>query len=725
MKTVFACLCLSLALLAQDGASTSSADLQLGRQILELLKTRDADGLVELLDGPGFHAEGEARGDLVHTWDAATEEQREQALRHAVGDWIRDGAQYFWHATLADVRELPDPDAGRGPNPQRRYLNVLASQPGRSRFREVLVMLGDDGGVVQLTLGPEFGDAATPAGEAQLLPTPLPRLTSDSLTWPDDVDNADRRDARAWVAQLDDAATRLDAQDELFSWPHAAVPALLEAAHAWLEGSDAAPRNVQLVALTLEQLTGRPLALSSDLARSETSLAAWMAWHRKHAEDFEPLDLPDDLLAALDARDGGDDTDALSRWEALLAAQQAEAAGGPPAVAPAEPESAPEPASGGTPTPPVPVPGRAPALPIPAPRATPAVPSSAGAPAKPTAGASPAHAALPPELNALEVLFDGELVLYPELHEELDSARRDVLRVWAADIDRLGLRVALGERTEHIVLGEVSDALLLSSAEQLDITAELMEPLIPDVAPGPLKTTLVLLFDSQTARDDHQWGRILDTLVKRRVLFEGSANQLRREPGGLTLRSFPFVIQPTWDMAGNAAAGDDEFRLANELAHKLTVCMLSNRAGQLPPGLRWALAHFAEVALQGTVYQFNRTGFVSTDDHFDWERKADRWLDKRGKKRGFSFPELIFDAGRDNPLLENSVLVWSLVDYYCHERPEDWITLLELLAGLQAEKDSYGVATTWLPDKAATLDLLEAQLAELKASAVARHIDTH
>ena len=49
-------------------------------------------------------------------------------------------------------------------------------------------------------------------------------------------------------------------------------------------------------------------------------------------------------------------------------------------------------------------------------------------------------------------------------------------------------------------------------------------------------------------------------------------------------------------MAGNAAAGDDEFRLDNELAHKFTQALVAARCGPLPESILWAFGHLARTA---------------------------------------------------------------------------------------------------------------------------------
>ena len=61
---------------------------------------------------------------------------------------------------------------------------------------------------------------------------------------------------------------------------------------------------------------------------------------------------------------------------------------------------------------------------------------------------------------------------------------------------------------------------------------------------------------------------------------------MRDDPGGIMLRDAPAFIQLTFDVAGNAAAGDDEFRFHNEVLNKTAQCLVTSRCGTLPDTLR-------------------------------------------------------------------------------------------------------------------------------------------
>ena len=193
-------------------------------------------------------------------------------------------------------------------------------------------------------------------------------------------------------------------------------------------------------------------------------------------------------------------------------------------------------------------------------------------------------------------------------------------------------------------------------------------------------------------------------------MLEQTAETLRADPAGLLRRQAAFFLQPTWDMAGNAASGDDEFRFGNELVGKFAQCLATSRCGELPPTILWGLGYLAEIAEFDSVYQFNTTGFVATGDHFDWRTRTAQHVEKLRKHKDSSLGALAAredDAGR---AIQSQMVTWGALAYLAEEQPEALDGLLRALAALQAEVDRRGRASVWRGDADRTREALQAGL---------------
>jgi hypothetical protein len=287
----------------------------------------------------------------------------------------------------------------------------------------------------------------------------------------------------------------------------------------------------------------------------------------------------------------------------------------------------------------------------------------------------------------------------------------------------LDLRVCLSGNPDQVVMGRAPDQLLIDAAKNMDAAWEILEPVLPDLVKRAARPTLAILFDEQAPRDEEFWNGLLAALESKRSLTSEEVVRLSRSPDGVMARNVPMFLQPTWDQAGNAAAGDDEFRVANEIVHKFAQCYLTQRCGQMPESIRWAIGHLIEIRLQGSVYQFNTTGFVASGDHFDWARRARRLLEKASKKRKFSVAELLLGIDYPRGDTDVAVMTWGVLDSALDMDPTQFTGLLEALGEMHADKDPYGVADDYKGDDEAAVAAVELRLAKLDMDDVVDRLD--
>jgi len=322
----------------------------------------------------------------------------------------------------------------------------------------------------------------------------------------------------------------------------------------------------------------------------------------------------------------------------------------------------------------------------------------------------------------LKLLWGEKACTAGEVASQIPAGVRRVLDAWAEPSVALGLRFCLSGNADHVVLGHVDDATLVEAARQLDATWDLLDPHLPKVVSHPSRPVLAVLFDQATALDETLWPALLAALAEKRALLPADVDRLRRNPAGVMVRGVPMLLQPTYDMAGNAAAGDDEFRLKNELIHKFAQCLLTERCGQMPKSLRWGIGHLAEVRLTKAVYQFDVSGFVAAGDHFDWARRAERLLEKRTSKRSYSLPEALLGGGPDGGTVDGDVVVWGALDALLALTPTEFSALLENLADLHTAQDPYGVADDYRGDPATSAQAVATRLEQLPTKALLEHL---
>lgn len=314
--------------------------------------------------------------------------------------------------------------------------------------------------------------------------------------------------------------------------------------------------------------------------------------------------------------------------------------------------------------------------------------------AVPTIAQSPAAGA------DMRLVLDGKKTTRAEVESQLSPPVREALDAWAEAAERLDLDVVLGKGPEHLLLGHARDETLVECARWMDETFNLLDALVPLADSHSHKATVAVLVDEKYVHSDG-WGQLLDELKARQLLIEQAAEYLRGDPDGVTLRSTPLFLQPTYDLTG-----EGEFRLPNEVAHKFAQCLLTSRTGQQPPEILWGLGYVVEQRLFESSYLYRLREFVYSSSHHDWKREARKELDSRRKAKGFSLVPFVSDdeaAGKPQP---SQMLVWAALSYLCEERPGALKGLLLELSALQSEVDPFGAAPIYAGDEARTRDAL-------------------
>jgi hypothetical protein len=162
-------------------------------------------------------------------------------------------------------------------------------------------------------------------------------------------------------------------------------------------------------------------------------------------------------------------------------------------------------------------------------------------------------------------------------------------------------------------------------------------------------------------------------------------------------------------MAGDAAAGDDEFRLGNELVHKYAQMVVRSRYGQVPETIRWGLGYVAEQRLFRSIYQFDASGFVASESHFDWPKRTRELLVDRSRDKSFSLAPAAADA--------RAAGLASLA-----KDPEALSGLLVQLAALHDEADPQGRSRDYAGDEEATSAVLAASLDSVDVRKLKSHL---
>ena len=290
----------------------------------------------------------------------------------------------------------------------------------------------------------------------------------------------------------------------------------------------------------------------------------------------------------------------------------------------------------------------------------------------------------------------------------LDWGRFALGHGWRVSVDPEGVWLLIGSASAE-AFGQAGDALEAAC----DLLASVQSPRVDE---GP---TICFLFDEGAARSA-AWPALLDALVARRTMERRMAEALRADPAGFTLRAAGLFVQPAFDQAGDAAAGDDEFRLGNEVAHKAAQCVLRRRFGVQPEMVRWGVGYVVEQRLFGTSYQFGQSGFVAAESHSGWAARAADALKQAGKDKSFRFSALVPRSAEAGSASPSQLLVWAALESLLAQDPALLAGLLSDLSALQREADVHGLAFDWQPSEARTAAACAVALDGLDPKALAK-----
>jgi hypothetical protein len=712
------CLALLLAGPALRPQSTpSEPELAVVREVVAALAAADGPALARLVDFGLRTDERIVRGHATRPWEDLDELDRQLAQREAVEAWMAGAGSFLRAVSLVGARIVADPDAGRGPVPDRRIVQARLRRLVGGEHRDMLVVLTPDARVLDLVFGrPYFADA-NPEGEAGLLPrAELMRPEEPAVRWPDGVDAFERGKLVELVDRLlalPEGYERDLVVEQLHRSPRQAAAALLERLVA-LDEAGAEVEPIARLDAVLSHITGRPSSArlaprrGQDLAQlreaNSAAVAGWLRWQAANGTRFVATEIVPPLDPTVAERSGSSASAPLARWDEALRARESGAGLSAPREdppAPAEAPPAPEP-------PPLEPPAAPPTAP---PEAPPGAPVTAPPPA-PVSGPSIGTGRLPPERELLfptaagtRLSFGGRVGEARDVEEQLTPALKEALNDWADTARALQLEILVADPPESnlVVLARAPKGVAREAATIMGRTHELLDGVLPPVGPDTATAVVAVVLDEDGVAD--AWRTLLATLVERRLLLGNQADRLAADPQGVLLRKSALFLQPTWDIAG-----EGEFALGNEIAHKTAQCLATERAGELPANLLWGLGELAELRLYGTVYQFNTTGFVATADHFDWPQRTRQHVENRYRKARFAFSALVLDDAQAGTASLPQMVSWGLLAHLADKDAPTLRALLADLGALHAEADRSGRATLYRGDADRTRALLEQRL---------------
>ena len=720
----------------------------LAKAVADVLQEGDAEGLADLVDFEARSIDGRARGTVLLDWAKADAMDRLLERQATAESWIEDRQGFLEEAFLYQFTELADPEAGTGPVPDRRITQVVLKATRKGKLMDMLVFATSDHRLIDLEFGEPYYPDANPLGPEGLQPTSLSQIDEPGIRWPAEIADFERQDARELVGDLlthDLPSDRKRTIEYLHREPRSAVAALIERLIDEQDAStpDTAAQEMLIDALVV--ITGRDsdfrahpdfdMDEGSWMSRNRAEVMGWQRWHSKHGGSFGVAPIDDPLSASYAERsserasgrrnpsegasveDDGSETSGSTAEPGAAAKPQPPThlmpPGGELAAGTGAESAGDTPDGAGTET----DPGDAAAqneLPSRVRFRKPSAPeigplSSSGA-ALTLLKVPPPEFGSPEEVNA-ESLMDV-----------LPAGISKALNHWAGAIDELDLRVAWGGDEEFLVLGRADDDILVDALRTLADTRDLILGVVPDIRSPKAVDPVVVIVVDYSSRKDGFWNDLIDAMLVLDRLEYAKADGLRSGPVGFYNRVEHVFVQPTWDIAGDAAAGDDEFRLHNELAHKMAGCLAYERSGHLPEGLFWALGHLAEVNLFDSVYQFNKSGFVSATDHFDWPRKARQVLERRSRRRNFVLSQQVLDSGEISSDIDGHLLAWAVLDYLSLEQPTDLTQLFRDLYELHKEERPFAGARAYEGDPEATQQVFELRLGSEPVDTLVDHL---
>lgn len=340
----------------------------------------------------------------------------------------------------------------------------------------------------------------------------------------------------------------------------------------------------------------------------------------------------------------------------------------------------------------------------------------------------PAFDALAIDAMQLELHYGKKSTTGAKVDKKLSAGVRATLNRWAPLARAHDLDVAVAEEADVVIIGSADDKALVQAARWADETWELFEKVLPpapdDDGEQPVRphATTIFLFDRDGFASD-AWPALLDELAARLYITRGFATLMSNDPGSFTIRRHSIFVQNTFDMAGDASAGDDEFRLGNEIAHKTAQYLVEDRFGRQPDVIRWGLGYVAEWRLFESAYQFNAGGFVATENHVGWPQKTHDWLKDRSKsKDDFSLTHAMFACQTPGTAEHGQQTAWGVLDHLLDKEPGDLATMLDRLGGLHREEDPRGESPDYEGEGDATLQVCSEVVDKVNPKTLLKHL---
>ncbi len=688
-------------------------------RVTSALSSRDKLALIELTDFRLRMLDGAIEGSSQRLWEDMEDIDRRVTTLATTGEWTTNDVAFLYQVQVWQTRFVRDPQSGKGFVPNRQIVQVVLRNPRTHRLRDILVTFTPDHRLLDITFGDSYVEGKNPDGPAGL----IPQVYDDEEdviepTWDPHMDPDEILSVRELIDALiyePPGRPRELAAESLHRNPKPAVTALLERLISIERFPSPDREAAEILFDTLSRITGRtarlydgsssPLSQHSSRYRLHADVVAWSRWYEHHGSSFAVAPIGEAMAPTASERGARSASAALSRWARALERRSEPTTTSRPSPSP-QPDPPPQTGSTVKPS------------------------SSAARVASGKAALARSARALPPsprmvlytDAADIQLIHQKKTKKARDVEGDLSPEIREVLNQWASVIKANDLRVVVGENPSSIVLGKASDQILLQASTWLDETWTLLDPIVPLLPGRQEKAAVALLFDEMSAGGSG-WTAAVDLMESSHMIFSSTASALRAEINGLMLRSAPLFLQLTWDNAGDASAGDDEFRLRNEICNKFAQCLLTTRAGQMPAPLRWGLGYLAEIRATESVYTFDHTGFVAVGDHFDWPGRTRAHLKgSPGATNDRIIQSFLNDRAAGQPL-EDQMIAWATLDFLSDHSPQTLQNLMTRLAKVHSAADPRGRHSSWRGEAASTEQILATHLSETTHSTVIKHLD--
>ena len=329
--------------------------------------------------------------------------------------------------------------------------------------------------------------------------------------------------------------------------------------------------------------------------------------------------------------------------------------------------------------------------------------------------------ALSPDVMDLGIRFAGKNTTAAKVDAKLSPAERQALNDWAAFATKHAFEIVVPQKTDALVMGRARMDQLLQAATVMEQASAIFDGCKPAAEARPGRAVLVVLFDKEGFASE-AWPALLNELVARNVIQADFAQRMKSSPGAFTARGSSIFVQHTYDMVGDAAAGDDEFRFSSEIAHKSAQYLIEARFGRQPDVLRWGVGYVAEQRLYGHAFQFSSSGFVAVKDHYGWPEKTRELLLNRSKFPDFKLADAILATPEPGTADFGQQLAWGTLDYQLTKEPKLLADLLGQLGALDRAADPDARSLEWRDDEKKMRETCATAWAKLKPATLAGHL---